>query len=84
MAATSRRVGPVSPDTLFAPGDVDAAAKCLRDLADSVPARESLGAELAARFDAEYTIGHHVDRLEALYDDVLAADHRPSPRGSAS
>jgi glycosyltransferase involved in cell wall biosynthesis len=65
-------VGPASPDTLFPPGDADAAAKRLRELADAPASRSALGAALRARFEAEFTIEHHVDRLEALYHDVVS------------
>lgn len=67
-------VGPVASDWMFAPGDPVAAAGRLRALADSPEDREALGRRLRGRFEAEYTIEHHVDRLEALYRDVTSID----------
>ncbi len=69
-------VGPVASDWMFAPGDPVAAAGRLRALADSPEDREALGRRLRGRFEAEYTIERHVDRLEALYRDVTSIDQR--------
>ena len=63
-------IGPASPDTLFAPGDEVAAARLLDGLAADPARRAALGGAGRARFEAEYTVERHVDRLEALYERV--------------
>jgi glycosyltransferase involved in cell wall biosynthesis len=63
-------IGPASPDTLFAPGDDVAAARLLEALAADPARRAALSASGRARFEAEYTVERHVDRLEALYERV--------------
>ena len=60
-------IGPASPGTLFAPGDASAAARILDELGADAERRATLAAAGRARFEAEYTIETHVDRLEALY-----------------
>jgi len=60
-------VGPVSPDTLFPPGDVAAAAERLRALALDPAARAELAPRLEARFEQTYRVERHVDALEVLY-----------------
>jgi glycosyltransferase involved in cell wall biosynthesis len=60
-------IGPASPGTLFPPGDAAAAARILDELGADPERRADLAAAGRARFEAEYTIETHVDRLEALY-----------------
>jgi glycosyltransferase involved in cell wall biosynthesis len=60
-------VGPVSPDTLFPSGDPAAAARVLDTLGADPARRAALGSLGRDRFEAEYTVETHVDRLEALY-----------------
>jgi glycosyltransferase involved in cell wall biosynthesis len=74
-------VGPVSPDALYPADDPRAAADRLRQLADSADDRLALGAKLRDRFESEYTIEHHVDRLELLYDEV-SSGAEPASRSS--
>jgi glycosyltransferase involved in cell wall biosynthesis len=69
-------VGAVSADTLFPPGDVDAAARLLAGLADDESRRDALGDALAARYQATYRIDQHAERLEALYRQVVAGGRR--------
>jgi glycosyltransferase involved in cell wall biosynthesis len=60
-------IAPASPGTLFPPGDASAAARILDELGADAERRATLAATGRARFEAEYTIETHVDRLEALY-----------------
>jgi glycosyltransferase involved in cell wall biosynthesis len=51
--------------------DVEAFAKALLTLADSATRRDELGQANRRRYEQEYTVEHHVDRLEAVYRSVL-------------
>ena len=68
-------LGHTGGDQLVEPGDPAALAAALVALAGDEPARRRLGAANRERFLADLTVGRHVDRLEALYADVL--DGRP-------
>ncbi len=63
-------IGPASPGTLFPPGDAAEAARILDALGADPARRADLAAAGRARFEAEYTIETHVDRLEALYQGL--------------
>ncbi len=60
---------------LFPPGDVDAAARALRSLADDPGLLRSVGHALRHRQQELFSLALHLDRLEALYRSV-AADRR--------
>ena len=60
---------------LFPPGDVDAAARALRSLADDPGLLRSVGHALRHRQQEQFSLDLHLDRLEALYRSV-AADRR--------
>jgi glycosyltransferase involved in cell wall biosynthesis len=64
--------GAVTDPAVFPPGDAEACGRELRRLADDPDERDALGRRLRARYEAEYTIERHVDRLERLYDEVLS------------
>lgn len=64
--------GAVEEAAVFPPGDAEACGRELRRLADDPDGRDALGRRLQARYEAEYTIERHVDRLERLYDEVLS------------
>lgn len=64
-------IGTATPETLFAPGDSAAAGAILRRLGDDPALRADLGARARARYEAEFTIEAHVDRLEAIYNQVV-------------
>lgn len=66
-------LGPVSPATLFPPGDVAGAAERLRALALDPAARHQLAPRLRARFEDTYRVERHVDALEALYRRLVAS-----------
>jgi len=66
-------LGPVAPELLFEPRRASALADVLVQVAADAPERDRLGARLRARFEAEYTIERHVDRLEELYVRVVGA-----------
>lgn len=59
--------GSATPETLFDPGDVPAAADLLRRYAGNPRARDELAARGRARYEAAFTIQAHVDALEACY-----------------
>ncbi len=65
-------VGPVSPDTVFPPGDADAAGVILAKLANDPALCADLGARAHARYEESFTIEAHVDALEAFYTRILA------------
>jgi glycosyltransferase involved in cell wall biosynthesis len=56
---------------LFAPGDADAASEALVSLADDVALRRQVGSGLRARQQQLFTLANHLDRLEAVYREVL-------------
>jgi glycosyltransferase involved in cell wall biosynthesis len=66
-------LGPASPETLFPPGDAAAAAADLRRLAADPIGRAEIGRAERARFDDEYRIDRHVDRLEVVYHEVVGS-----------
>ncbi|MEJ5915898.1 glycosyltransferase family 4 protein [Pseudokineococcus sp. 1T1Z-3] len=57
---------------LFAPGDHEAAAGHLRRLADDERVRQRYGDELRELQRRELSLDVHVDRLQAVYEGVLA------------
>jgi glycosyltransferase involved in cell wall biosynthesis/GT2 family glycosyltransferase len=61
--------------SLFAPGDLAGAAAALVHLAGDADARRAAGAALRHRQLERYSIGRHLDRLEALYASVVAEAH---------
>jgi glycosyltransferase involved in cell wall biosynthesis/GT2 family glycosyltransferase len=71
---------------LFPPGDVEAAARALRRLADDPALLARTGHALRDRQQERFSLPLHLDRLEALYAGV-AADHpvpgRVQPRATA-
>jgi glycosyltransferase involved in cell wall biosynthesis len=70
-------IGPATPEALFPPGDVDAAAALLRRFADDPDTRTDLAARGHRRFVASFTIEHHVDAIEKFYTGVVArSGHR--------
>jgi len=78
--ANVETAGGVADPALFPPGDAAACAALLRRLAHDPERRRALGARLRARYEAEYTIERHVDRLEALYAEVLTEQDRGRER----
>ncbi len=58
---------------LFPPGDATAAAALLRELAGSAERRRTMGRALRARQQERFSLFRHVDRLERLYREVVAA-----------
>ncbi len=58
---------------LFAPGDAEAAAGHLRELAADPSARRRAGARLRRRQQERFGLGRHLDELEAVYREVVAA-----------
>ncbi len=64
-------LGPVTPDLLFAPGDVEAAAGCLRALALDAGRRTAASVLVRQRFEDHFRIERHVDDLEALYLETI-------------
>ncbi|HEX2700008.1 MAG TPA: glycosyltransferase, partial [Acidimicrobiales bacterium] len=69
----------VTPDTgiLVPPGDVDALAAAISQLAAEPGARRRMGAAALRRFDAEFDAERWMGRLRALYDEVLEETARP-------
>ncbi len=67
---------------LFPPGDAGAAATALEELAGSRERRLRTGRALRRRQQELYSLTRHVDRLEALYREVVADARRraPAPR----
>ncbi len=65
-------VGRASPELLFAPGDADAAADRLRALAGDEDHRVRAGRAGRQAYEQRFTIEAHVDRLEAVYEQVRA------------
>ena len=57
---------------LFPVGDAAAAGAALAGLADDPARRRSVGAALRRRQQEQFALPRHLDRLEALYRDVLA------------
>ncbi len=64
-------VGSVPDAALFGPGDVDDAARVLRDLALSPDAREQYGAALQAAQRERFTVDEQARRTDAVYREVL-------------
>jgi glycosyltransferase involved in cell wall biosynthesis len=61
---------------LFAPGRVEDAAAALVTLSDDHALRARMGADLRRRQQQMFSLPGHVDRLEALYRQVIG-EHRP-------
>lgn len=57
---------------LFAPGDVDAAARALRSLAEDAATRSRMGDRLRRRQQRLFSLARHLDRLEEIYGQVVA------------
>jgi glycosyltransferase involved in cell wall biosynthesis len=74
-------LGPVTPETLFVPGDVDGAATRLRILALDPARRAAVSRRVQERFEARFRIERHVDDLEALYLDTVSRGRWPGPLG---
>ncbi len=73
-------LAPASPDTFFAPGDAEAAGTRLRALAHDPAVRAEIGRAERRRFEVEYRIERHVDRLEVVYRQAAAnAAQHPWP-----
>jgi len=72
--------GRVSPDTLFAPGDADAVAALLVELAGDPAARATRGEALRHHYRAELTIGHHAARVHEVYRGLAGPAHPGPPR----
>ncbi len=64
-------IGSATPETLFRTGDAEAAGVLLRRYAHDPDARDDLARRVRARYDAAFTIGTHVDMLEALYRNLV-------------
>jgi len=68
-------LGPLGPELLFTPRDVGDLARVLTEVVDTVTGDPAAGAELGrrlrARYEAEYTVERHVDRLEELYARIV-------------
>ena len=64
-------VGSATADTMFRPGDSAAAAVVLRRLALNPNERMGIANASRERFLAEFTIERHVDRLDALYQQLI-------------
>jgi glycosyltransferase involved in cell wall biosynthesis len=60
---------------LVQPGDVDAAARALQQLAASEPLRHQMGRAARAKIEREHTIEGNIDAHIAVYDRVLAASN---------
>jgi glycosyltransferase involved in cell wall biosynthesis len=60
---------------LVQPGDVDAAARALQQLAASEPLRHRMGLAARAKIEREHTIEGNIDAHIAVYDRVLAASN---------
>lgn len=85
LPVVSPRVGDVgamlSSDNgpyLTAPGDMDALAKALRDLANDPEARERIGAANRAKVRVEFDESRMIERYRALYWGLMEK-HRPTP-----
>jgi len=65
-------VGAATPGTVFAPGDVEAAAAVLVRLVDDPVARGDAGRDVRAAYLADLTLERHVDDLLRHYRRVLA------------
>jgi len=70
--AHSELVEPVAGELLFTPRQANQLADRLVALAADAAHRAELGERLHARFEAEYTVERHVDRLEELYVRVVS------------
>lgn len=66
-------IGSATPETLFPPGDADAAAALLQRFATDPAARADLAARGRQRHAEAFTIEAHVDSLETLYEQLTAA-----------
>lgn len=64
-------IGSATPEALFPPGDVDAAASLLRRFADDPDTRADLANRGHRRYVETFTIVHHVDALEEFYTGVI-------------
>ena len=60
------------PALLFPPGDVDAGSRVLVRLSEDPALRRRLGDRLRQRQQRMFSIGQHLDGLEALYGQVMA------------
>ena len=69
-------LGHTGADQLVAAGDPAVLAAALVELVGDEPSRRRLGAANRERFLADLTVERHVDRLEALYADVVAGRPR--------
>ena len=69
-------VGPTGHDLLFTPGDATGAAARLARLGDDAAERVQVGRDLRARFESDYRIERHTERLQEIYEEVAA----PRPR----
>jgi glycosyltransferase involved in cell wall biosynthesis len=70
-------LGPLGPELLFEPRRARSLADRLVALAADPARRVALGDELHSRYEAEYTVERHVDRLEVVYDRVVGPRGRP-------
>ena len=68
-------LGPSASDLLYSPGDPDDLARVLGALVADTDRRFEVADRLRARFEVEYTVERHVDRLEALYQQVTRVNH---------
>lgn len=69
-------IGSATPETLFAPGDAEAAGALLRRYVEDPTARDDLAARGRARYTESFTIEAHVEALQRLYERVVAARDR--------
>jgi glycosyltransferase involved in cell wall biosynthesis len=72
----------LDPRALFPAGDVAAAARSLRSLADDDAGRSALGAEGRERQRAEFSIASQLAGTEAVYRTAIATRRRRCGRGS--
>lgn len=68
-------LGPDASDLLYFPSDPDDLARVLAELVADPDRRFGVADRLRARFEAEYTVERHVDRLEVLYEQVVRVNH---------
>jgi glycosyltransferase involved in cell wall biosynthesis len=59
---------------LFPPGDVEAAARALRRLADDPAELRAVGAALRYRQQEHFSLALHIDRLETLYRSITTGN----------
>jgi glycosyltransferase involved in cell wall biosynthesis len=62
--------GSATPDLLFAPGDAQAAARLLVDLAEHPDRRAAAGAAGRRAYEDRFTLAVHLDQLERVYRRV--------------